>query len=71
MNKELEQLYLDKIDLLRERVDYLEGLITRWYNSRRKLRKLAISCGVPGKHKMDRPNKLGKVKDLLENEREV
>jgi hypothetical protein len=71
MNKELEQLYLDKIDLLRERVDYLEGLITRYYNNKSKLRKLAISCGVSSKHKMDRPNKLGKVKDLLENEREV
>ena len=71
MNKELEQLYLDKIELLRNRIEYLEDLIDKAYANRSKLRRLAISCGVPSKHKMDRTNKLGKVKDLLENEKEV
>ena len=71
MTKELEQLYINRIEALRDRVDYLENIIAYDSRYKSKLKKLVISCGIFSKHKMDRPNKLGKVKDLLDNEREV
>ena len=60
MTKELEQLYIDRIEALRKRVEKLESIV-----SKKPIRKIAIVSN------MNRPNKLGKVKDLLENEREV
>ena len=56
MTKELEQLYIDRIEALRNRIEKLESIVIK------KHVKVAITSN------MNRTNKLGKVKDLLDKE---